>query len=127
MDRSEISECLTGEVPGDYGCDPFGLNERPEDFAKYQAYKLSHGSWVMFGVAGFVIPDGYYPPREDSLRHEPKTDVGTLMHACISGTRPTISAALTEKVITQSDIMHATGGTAPKEAESLKDCWLRKP
>ncbi|KAM3382298.1 hypothetical protein P3S68_007872 [Capsicum galapagoense] len=42
-----------------YGYDPFGLIKKPEDFIKYQAYKLIHARWAMLGAAGFIIPKAF--------------------------------------------------------------------
>eukprot|EP00246_Nothoceros_aenigmaticus_P005320 TRINITY_DN1726_c0_g3_i1.p1 TRINITY_DN1726_c0_g3~~TRINITY_DN1726_c0_g3_i1.p1 ORF type:complete len:286 (+),score=54.59 TRINITY_DN1726_c0_g3_i1:94-951(+) len=59
LDKSDIPAYLTGEVPGDYGFDPFGLSKKPKDFDKYQAYELIHGRWAMLGAAGFIIPEAF--------------------------------------------------------------------
>ncbi|VAH93814.1 unnamed protein product [Triticum turgidum subsp. durum] len=55
LDRSEVPEYLNGEVPGDYGYDPFGLGKKPEDFAKYQAFELIHASNLILAVVAEVV------------------------------------------------------------------------
>ncbi|CAK9864504.1 unnamed protein product [Sphagnum jensenii] len=59
LNKSDIPAYLTGEVPGDYGFDPFGLSKKPSDFDQYQAYELIHGRWAMLGAAGFVLPEAF--------------------------------------------------------------------
>jgi len=59
LDKSEIPSYLNGEVPGDYGFDPFGLSKKPQDFDRYQAYELIHARWAMLGAAGFVLPEAF--------------------------------------------------------------------
>lgn len=59
LDRADVPEYLNGEVPGDYGYDPFGLSKKPENFDKYQAYELIHARWAMLGAAGFIIPEAF--------------------------------------------------------------------
>ncbi|XP_047252264.1 chlorophyll a-b binding protein CP26, chloroplastic-like [Capsicum annuum] len=42
-----------------YDYDPFSLNKKPKDFAKYQTYELIHARWAMLGAAGFIIPEAF--------------------------------------------------------------------
>eukprot|EP01018_Ginkgo_biloba_P034790 Gb_30379 [translate_table: standard] len=59
LDKSEIPEYLPGEVPGDYGYDPFGLSKNPENFDKYQAYELIHARCAMLGATSFIFPEAF--------------------------------------------------------------------
>lgn len=54
----EVPSYLNGELAGDYGYDPLGLGESPEQVAKYRAYELLHARWAMLGAAGAIIPEG---------------------------------------------------------------------
>eukprot|EP00471_Norrisiella_sphaerica_P013232 CAMPEP_0184503178 /NCGR_PEP_ID=MMETSP0113_2-20130426/51736_1 /TAXON_ID=91329 /ORGANISM="Norrisiella sphaerica, Strain BC52" /LENGTH=269 /DNA_ID=CAMNT_0026892627 /DNA_START=594 /DNA_END=1403 /DNA_ORIENTATION=+ len=46
---------LKGELPGDFGFDPFGLGE--DDIQERAAEELYHGRWAMLGAAGVLAPD----------------------------------------------------------------------
>lgn len=48
---------LDGSSPGDFGFDPLGLAEVPENFARYQESELIHCRWAMLAVPGVLVPE----------------------------------------------------------------------
>jgi len=56
--RAEVPPYLTGDLAGDYGCDPFGLGKDPEQVRKYREAELIHARWAMLAAAGILIPEG---------------------------------------------------------------------
>ncbi|KAE8796843.1 Chlorophyll a-b binding protein P4, chloroplastic [Hordeum vulgare] len=48
---------LDGTLPGDYGFDPLGLGEQPEDLKWYVQAELVHCRFAMAGVAGILGTD----------------------------------------------------------------------
>eukprot|EP00249_Psilotum_nudum_P025175 c29409_g1_i1 orf=267-1022(-) len=48
---------LDGSAPGDFGFDPLGLAELPENFQRYQESELVHCRWAMLAVPGILIPE----------------------------------------------------------------------
>ncbi|KAL2641976.1 hypothetical protein R1flu_009563 [Riccia fluitans] len=48
---------LDGSTPGDFGFDPLGLAEVPENFARYKESELIHCRWAMLAVPGVLIPE----------------------------------------------------------------------
>ncbi|KAK1620104.1 hypothetical protein QYE76_025621 [Lolium multiflorum] len=48
---------LDGSLPGDYGFDPLGLGEQPEDLKWYVQAELVHCRFAMAGVAGILGTD----------------------------------------------------------------------
>lgn len=48
---------LDGSIPGDFGFDPLGLAEVPENYKRYQESELIHGRWAMLAVPGVLIPE----------------------------------------------------------------------
>jgi light-harvesting complex I chlorophyll a/b binding protein 1 len=48
---------LDGSVPGDFGFDPLGLAEVPENYKRYQESELIHARWAMLAVPGVLIPE----------------------------------------------------------------------
>lgn len=53
---SKLPEYLDG-LPGDFGFDPLGFGEVPENLARYQEAELIHCRWAMLGVAGALVPE----------------------------------------------------------------------
>lgn len=48
---------LDGSSPGDFGFDPLGLAEVPENFDRYKESELIHCRWAMLGVPGVLVPE----------------------------------------------------------------------
>ena len=48
---------LDGSSPGDFGFDPLGLAELPENFARYKESELIHCRWAMLAVPGVLVPE----------------------------------------------------------------------
>lgn len=48
---------LDGSIPGDFGFDPLGLAEDPENYKRYQEAELIHGRWAMLAVPGVLVPE----------------------------------------------------------------------
>lgn len=48
---------LDGSSPGDFGFDPLGLAELPENFERYKESELIHCRWAMAAVPGVLIPE----------------------------------------------------------------------
>lgn len=51
---AKVPDYLDGSLPGDYGCDPFGLAEDPANFTRFREAEVLHARWAMLGVAGMV-------------------------------------------------------------------------
>ncbi|MCO5559575.1 hypothetical protein L7F22_013176 [Adiantum nelumboides] len=48
---------LTGEAPGDYGFDIFGLGRDTISFNNYFNFEILHARWAMLAALGVVIPE----------------------------------------------------------------------
>ncbi|XP_009788730.1 chlorophyll a-b binding protein 7, chloroplastic isoform X1 [Nicotiana sylvestris] len=48
---------LTGELPGDYAFDIWGLSKDPVALQKYFNYELLHARWAMLAALGALIPE----------------------------------------------------------------------
>ncbi|KAL5707327.1 Chlorophyll a-b binding protein 7 [Ranunculus cassubicifolius] len=53
----DYPEHLTGELPGDYGFDIFGLSKDPVAFQKYFNFEILHARWAMLAALGALIPE----------------------------------------------------------------------
>ena len=50
----QIPAYLDRSLPGDYGCDPFGLAKEPQNLARYSEAELMHARWAMLAWAGMI-------------------------------------------------------------------------
>lgn len=53
----DVPDYLTGEFPGDYGCDIFKLVRLPKRFARLRSQELMNGRWAMLGIVGCLAPE----------------------------------------------------------------------
>jgi len=53
--QGAIPDHLKGELPGDFGFDPFGFGR--DDLAQRAEDELYHGRWAMLAAAGILVPD----------------------------------------------------------------------
>ena len=54
---TELLVCSIGSLAGDYGFDPLGLGEDPEELRWYVQAELVHSRFAMAGVAGMLFTD----------------------------------------------------------------------
>jgi hypothetical protein len=57
----DVPEWLTGEFPGDYGCDIFKLVRLPANFARLRSQELMNARWAMLGIVGCLAPEFINP------------------------------------------------------------------
>eukprot|EP00241_Pyramimonas_parkeae_P010303 CAMPEP_0114232710 /NCGR_PEP_ID=MMETSP0058-20121206/4763_1 /TAXON_ID=36894 /ORGANISM="Pyramimonas parkeae, CCMP726" /LENGTH=242 /DNA_ID=CAMNT_0001344225 /DNA_START=46 /DNA_END=770 /DNA_ORIENTATION=+ len=57
LDSAEVPTYLTGELAGDYGYDPLGLGQTPEQVADYRKQELIHARWAMVATIGCLLPE----------------------------------------------------------------------
>jgi light-harvesting complex I chlorophyll a/b binding protein 1 len=48
---------LDGSAPGDFGFDPLGLGEVPENLERFKESELIHARWAMLAIPGVLIPE----------------------------------------------------------------------
>ncbi|GFZ14781.1 chlorophyll a-b binding protein 6 [Actinidia rufa] len=48
---------LDGSAPGDFGFDPLGLGEVPENLERYNESEHIHCRWAMLAVPGILFPE----------------------------------------------------------------------
>ncbi|CAM6066950.1 unnamed protein product [Sphagnum tenellum] len=48
---------LDGSAPGDFGFDPLGLGEVPENLERYKESELIHCRWAMLAIPGVLLPE----------------------------------------------------------------------